>query len=25
LNGLGQAHALYVGAYTWSAGLALSF
>lgn len=25
LNGLGQAHALDVGAYTWSAGLALSF
>ncbi len=25
LNGLGQAHALYVGAYTWAAGLALSF
>jgi hypothetical protein len=25
LNGLGQGHALYVGAYTWSAGLALSF
>jgi hypothetical protein len=25
LNGLGQAHALLVGAYTWSAGLALSF
>ena len=24
-NGLGQAHALYVGAYTWSVGLALSF
>jgi hypothetical protein len=25
LSGLGQAHALNVGAYTWSAGLALSF
>jgi hypothetical protein len=25
LNGLGQAHALDVGAYTWSTGLALSF
>jgi hypothetical protein len=25
LNGLGQSHALYVGAYTWSAGIALSF
>jgi hypothetical protein len=25
LDGLGQAHALNVGAYTWSAGLALSF
>jgi hypothetical protein len=25
LNGLGQAHALPVGAYTWSAGVALSF
>jgi hypothetical protein len=25
LNGLGQTHALYVGAYTWAAGIALSF
>jgi hypothetical protein len=25
LDGLGQSHALYVGAYTWAAGLAVSF
>lgn len=25
LDGLGQSHALYVGAYTWAAGVALSF